>query len=290
MLHNMAIKKTSRPHSASPSGHNIQDALSYHGNAITILSVFVVLTSFVFALWMLKTYVVELQLASALDVVAGKVMGQGAVGQTGSSNSLALVTKETAVPGLFADWKACDQGSVGHCDDYLLYRRIDSGGKNVVFASMRRLFPGGELPIPNRNSHEANYLVMSPPVTDGGGPLRLVPLSAAYLVDIFKGEVKSVTQPITVDAVYSPDNLFAAYVKGQVDKNGVVDFRQVIVVDLLHDKSKMVVTAKGGNTLWDGTDIPTIKSVDGTSVTFDVFTKVKGEIVFKETQTMKFKF
>lgn len=285
----MTIKTTSRSRSTVTGGHNIQDALSYHGNAITILSVFVVLTSFVFALWMLKTYVVELQLASALDVVAGSVAGQGAVGQTSDTSASGFDGSESAVPGLFYDWKACDHGYVGHCDDYVLYWKRTTGQNDVVFASMRRLFPGGELPYPNQNSHKADYLVMSP--LDKIGLDQYQPLqSDVYLVDILKGTVKSVTQPITVDAIYSPDNLFAAYVEGQMAKNGDEDFRQVIVVDLLHDKSKIVVTAKGSNTLWDGTKAPMVKSVDDTSVTFDVFTKVNGKNVFKETQTMKFKF
>lgn len=268
------------------SSREIQSAVSYHGNALLILFVFTLLTSFALALWMFKLYVGQRELAMGFEAMVSRL-------QSGEDRSLngSMIRpqdekdEQTFVRGLYVHALPCPAGFIGNCDDMLLYRRSETGMRSVVLPSVRALFPGG-LPLPalERNSHNARYLVMTAKRSGGADP----EVSYIYLVDSVTGETKAVTVDLSDGTTYSADNLFAAYIKD----NGKGDYREVVVVDLMHDVSKVVAKAKMGESFWNGSGWPTVLSVNAKQVIFDVYTSPTsvGHPVTKEERTVTFSF
>src|SRR5690349_12786689 len=125
--------------SSFSSGHDLRDALSYHASAIIVLFVFTILTSFGLSLWMLKMYVGQDQLRSALDLVAGKVLSTEE--QTAAGVGPALlphVFVSSSVPGVFVSDTLCPPGELGQCGDSMVAKATE-GGYVVVVKSVRSL-------------------------------------------------------------------------------------------------------------------------------------------------------
>ncbi len=257
----------------------MQESVNYHGSAILMLFVFVLLTSFAFALWMLKASVAQGELAMSLDAIASKITQNSAVRQSPSTGS--VTDERTLVPGLYAHPKFCEPGFSGNCDDYQLYRVSTNGTNEVILESVRSLFPGIPLPLPVANSHDAREVVLS--ARRAGG--EAAEIAYTYLVDTITGQVKNVATDLPDEAMYSPNNQAAVFVKKGADGS-----TSIVLVDLTKDTSKVIAKAKSGESFWNGKAVPSVKSFDGKSVSFDVFTPVDATHTMaslKETRTAK---
>jgi hypothetical protein len=213
--------------------------------------------------------------------------------------------------GLFVeDYDACES-SATYCGDARLLREIhgrydDTGeawtSKEVIFPSLRTLFLGkmNELvPFPARESHDSKYLVMTPLI--GKYLKNPAGYGTYWLVDTETGSMKkieSATLELGPDsakgggspAMYSSDNLFAAYVRSNSNQ-----YNELVVLDFLNDRSKIIAKAGKGERFFVGTDekFQNIFRVTSSTVTFPVYGSsdaTSNAREFKEVRNVEFSF
>lgn len=293
----MPSKSASKSASPPPQlPREIREMITAHGSLLLILCVFTVLISFALSLWMLKMHLQQKEMAH--DFRLGATMNQQSSDlllADERTSDQSVYTQTTPVKGLFMEYHPCQKPYVG-CDDAMLYRVTSDGTKVVLFPSIRTLFLGelnGLFPAPVSGSHDpfeakyGGYLVMSPSVGyDGYDPK----IETFWLVNIDTGKVKLINHPLLQSAPprYSSDNLFAAYFK---ESNG--DYRELTVVDLLNDRSKVVARAARGETFFGGTSTPMALEVTSSTVSVAVFTPPEtegGATTFKEERKIQFSF
>jgi hypothetical protein len=282
--------RSSRVRSSSlSSGHDLRDAVSYHASAIIVLFVFTILTSFGLSLWMLKMYVGQDQLRSALDLVAGKVLSVEE--QTAAGVGPALlphVFVSSSVQGVFVSDTLCPPGELGQCGDSMVAKETE-GGYVVVVKSVRSLM------------NSLGYDALARPVAiSADGQTLAFRLGGAtdpkelqehiVLFDTVQRRVKDVDVAIPVSRVlFSPRLEHVAYF---VAKNG--EARELVVVNVMTGVKKTVARAAAGETYQPSdTAFPAPTSMDDSSVLFNVYissdaTHLSPEL--KGVQTAEFSF
>ncbi|MCI0479552.1 hypothetical protein L0Y59_03325, partial [Candidatus Uhrbacteria bacterium] len=273
--------------SKKASGHDVQDAISWHASVLLMLSVFVVLTAFALSLWVLKVQIAQRDLATAVGLVASNL---APIEEPAKASD---AFEPTSVEGVARKAIACDipAWTSGDCTDYAYAWFIGKGhGRDFVLPSIRRSMAG----IGYETSASPEWL------SDGGDVLVLRMSSLPDHVAVFVADdvkLMDVTVPVPDHAVFAVryregtdqiDGAFAAYVK--VERG---DAREVVVVDLLKDEAKTVATAKRDETYWNGTDAPKVNTLTADDVVFDVY--VSSDVTheapaLKETKTVPFTF
>jgi len=281
------------------SGHDVQDALSWHSSAILALFVFTILASFGLALWTLKLYVTEQNLVAAVNIVAPMALtaGQNA-GKITVQESIPIgLQKGSGYGRLSYVVSVCDKTQPASCDDIAI---VDPAGESPYYLvpSVRQFMAAAGLEaigLPDALSSDKRFLTMRV------GNLELAGMTKKVVTaDLETGIVKALPDDVDYCVTYSADGRYAADLPLVKDER-----RSVVVHDLLGGTTKTVVTAAKNETFGvasgttgglDAPDYPPCKPpsfVSATSVSFDVFTSsnvTHVAPVLKETRTATFTF
>lgn len=282
------------------SGHDVQDAISWHSSAILALFVFTILAGFGLAMWMLKMYVVQQDLVAAVNVVAPMALAtaQTTGSKTIQPESISMnLRKGSGYGQLSYVLSACDKTQPASCDDVAI---VDPNGESPYYLvpSVRQFMAAAGLEangLPDALSSDKRFLTMRV------GNLELAGMTKKVVTaDLETGIVKALPDDVDYCVTYSADGRYAADLPLVKDER-----RSVVVHDLLGGTSKTVVTAAKNETFGvasgttggiDAPDYPPCEPpsfVSATSVTFDVFTSsnvTNVKPVLKETRTASFTF
>jgi hypothetical protein len=280
-----------RSFSKKAAGHDVQDAISWHASVLLMLFVFVILTSFALALWVLKVQLKQQDLTTAVNIVATKTLIGGKTEDTETGG----IIKKVAVglrPEFGVDVNTylnvqCPDTGNPNCYDYSITGPKATG---LFIPSVRQVMAAAGLEtagFPMAIISDRSLLTLR-----AGNPENGKMLNRLVTVNLNTGVVKQHPSDVDQCATFSEDGQYAADMPLVRDER-----RQVVVHDLLNGTSKVVANAKKAElygVIATGSSVcdkPLF--VNATSVRFDVFTSPDATHATSsliETRTVEFKF
>ncbi len=225
-------KKTDTVHKTEASGFN-----QPMGATLIIFILFVSLIVVSLALY--RVYEKQERLIGIINLMSNRGAETVAVSES-SSSERKMQYRDADVSNLRLAYTPCPATFTGPCDDLMVYRLNDSGTKEVLIPSTRAIAGS---PLTNELLHpfavNNDYSRMAFGAWAYGGK-RNADDKRAWIIESKSGRVLAESTLIPVDAVFSPNMLFAVYFSE--DDKGI---GQIMLIDISKDTESLLTREAG---------------------------------------------